>query len=597
MRSTDQWFNDRTQPERAESPSFIDPWLKADIRKPNNSPPQGYNGAWVHIVLPPTLGWKTPGLLIGRLYGSDISVYTDNTLLYRSARDFSLDRNMLLLALTPRSEPSDLYIRIASVNRAGLNSPVSIGPFEQLSQRPIIGELPSLLLGCSIALLAIIMLLISGYLNVQRRKAWVTLGITAFATSMMIITDSTLLYVYFEPIGRLLQFLFDLSMLIVFPALHLYVSTIFEGRMAFFRKFGRWFTGYSVFCFFVLILYNLIGEPFFFYYKLFTFIILAPVLLVHLILVIGHSIMQSIRGNKNSIILAMGLLALAIMFVADFYSIYTNESQPIPYLWKIGVALLIVVLVVVLARRISADHKQLVAYSQELELFNRQLQRTEKLQFISEIAASIAHEVRNPLQVTRGFLQFISGKSDETSKSHFSIAISELDRASMIITDFLTFAKPELDSSIVELDIQQEVAVIETIMSPLAAMHGTVLQVQSADKLYVLGNPSKFKQAFMNMVKNSIEAIHAQEDGMVDISAYEENGMVVIRIADNGEGMDAEQIAKLGQPYYSTKAKGTGLGLMVTFRIIEVMKGTVELRSEKGRGTEALIRFPLVVKS
>ncbi|WP_164779595.1 sensor histidine kinase [Paenibacillus kobensis] len=592
-----QWFNDKTQPERFETPSLSEPWLKANLRKPSNRIPDGYNGVWIHVAIPPILGLQSPGMLINRLYGTGISVYHEGDLLYRSDRDFSFDRYMLLLPLTLRSEPTDLYIRITSLDRAGLNSSVRIGNFDELSRANIIQELPSLLLGCSIAFMALIMLLISGYLNIQQRKAWISLSLLALAASIMIVTFSTFPFMYFKAYGKLLQFLFDLSMLVVFPALHSYAATIFEGKLTVYRKFGHWFIVYCVFCFFILLTYNLAGASFFVYYKLFTFTLLAPLLLVHLALVLGHSVAQSIRGNKNSLILALGFLGFTIMFAADICIIYTDESQPLPYLWKFGIVLLLVAFVIALARRISADHRRIIAYAQELEQFNRQLQRTEKLKFISEIAASIAHEVRNPLQVTRGFLQFISGKSDERSQSHFSIAIDELDRASMIITDFLTFAKPELDTSITELDIQQEMAVIETIMSPLAAMHGTVLQVQSSGGLYVLGNPSKFKQAFMNVVKNSIESIHKKEDGLVSICACEENGMAVIRITDNGEGMSGEQIARLGEPYYSTKETGTGLGLMVTFRIIEVMQGTLEFRSEKGQGTEAVVRFPLVHQS
>ncbi|WP_127531810.1 sensor histidine kinase [Paenibacillus kobensis] len=591
-----QWFNEQMQPERLTSPSITEPWLEANTHAPANQIPKGYTGAWIHIAVPPTAGWPLPGLLIGRLYGADITVYNDGNLLYRSTREFSFERGTLLLELQPKSTASDLYIRINSMERAGLNSSVRIGGYEHLSHSRVAQAIPNLVLGCSIAFMALIMLLISGYLNVRQRKPWVLLGLFALSASFLILTNYTLPYVYSTAYGRLLLFLYDLSMLTVFPAFHMYAATIFEGKLTFYRTFGRWFTAYCLFGLLVLVAYNLAGDPLFVYYKLFTLTLLLPLLLIHLGLVFSHSVIQSVRGHKNSIILASGFLAFTVMFAADLYRFYTDESQPMPFLWQIGVVLLVISLVIVLARRISADHKQLVTYSQELEQFNRQLQRTEKLKFISEIAASIVHEVRNPLQVTRGFLQFISGKSDEASKSHFSIAIEELDRASVIITDFLTFAKPELDSSIAELDIQQEMAAIKTIMNPLAVMNGTVLQLHAADKLYVLGNTSKFKQAFMNMIKNSIEAIHTKEDGMVTISAYEENGMAVIRIRDNGEGMSKEQIARLGEPYYSTKAAGTGLGLMVTFRIIEMMKGTLEFRSEQGQGTEALVRYPLVHK-
>lgn len=583
-----QWFADSNKSERP--PSLTGPWITADISEPETSIPKGYDGAWVHVAVPPTADWQTPGLLISQLYGLDISVYEDGGLLYRSSRDFSFDRNMLLLALAPKTEPSDLYIRIESMDRAGPSSAVRIGDFYELSETFIREELPSVLLGASIAFMGLLMLLVSGYLNVQQRRAWVSLSLIALTASVMIVTYSTLPFIYFEEFGKGLQFAFDLSMLTVFPALHFYVASVFEGKLAFFKRFGRWFAGYSVLGFLVLILNEMIGDAFFFYYKLFTFWLLAPLILVHLLLVLGHSVVQSVRGNRNSTIMGLGFLALALTGVADLLKIFASETMPLIYLWKFGIVLLIVSLIVVLARKISADHRRLLSYSKELELFNHQLQRAEKMKIISDLAASIAHEVRNPLQVTRGFLQLIAGRSDEASKPHFEMAINELDRASGIITDFLTFAKPEMDT-VVALDIQQELGKIESIISPLAAYHGTVLEVRIPDRLYVLGNPTKFKQAFMNMIKNSIESI--QSNGIVKIEAHAENGMAVIRIADNGEGMDEDQIAKLGEPYYSTKTKGTGLGLMVTFRIIEVMKGTLEFRSEKGKGTEALIRFPL----
>lgn len=586
-----QWFNDEKQP--SESPSTTEPWIKASTHLPTISIPKGYNGVWIHFVIPQTTKWKSPGLLIEQMYGLDISVYEETRLLYRSTRDFNFVRNMLLVDLIENSNSSNIYIRISSLDRAGISSPIQLGEYNDLSQSFVVHELPSLMLGSSVAFIALIMLLISGYLNSQQRRAWVALSLIALATSMMIITYSTLPYVYFKQYGKLLLFLFDSSMLIVFPALHLYAASIFQGKLIFYRKFGRWFAGYSTFCFLILILNEFLGESFYFFYKLFTFYLLAPMLLIHLVLVLSQSVIQSVRGNKNSLILALGFLVFAIMFVFDLLRIMVSDSTQMPYLWKFGVVLLIVSLIIVLARRISADYKKLVSYTKELELFNGRLQREEKLKFISELAASIAHEVRNPLQVTRGFLQLISSKSEAATRPHFSMAIDELDRASTIITDFLTFAKPELDNNVTVMDMQHELMAIVTIISPMAALSGASLQVDLPNKFYVKGNPSKFKQAVLNMVKNSIEAIEARENGIVRISMHEERGKAVIRISDNGEGMEEDQIAKLGEPYYSTKTKGTGLGLMVTFRIIEVMEGTLQFRSEKGKGTEALIRFPI----
>ncbi|MBD3921920.1 ATP-binding protein [Paenibacillus sp. PR3] len=587
-----QWFNDNVQ--SSDSPSTTEPWLKASIYQPLKDTPKDYNGVWVHFVIPPTSNWQTPGLLISLMYGNQIEIYQGNQLVYEFKRDSSFDRNMVLTTLMPNSEFSNIYIRISSLDRAGILSGVLVNDYNKLSKTYFIEELPSLMLGSSIAFVGLVMLLISGYLKAQQRKAWVSLSFIALATSVMIITFSTFPHVFFKEYGSLWQLLFDISMVIVFPALHSFAATVFEGKLTFYRKFGQWFTGYSVFCVLVSILNQYIGDQFYFLYKLFTFYLLAPMLLIHFVLVISQAIIQSIRGNKNSIILALGFLAFAMMFVMDLLRVFISNNLRLPYMWKFGVVLLVISLIIVLARRISADHRKLVLYSKELEMFNGRLQREEKLKFISELAASIAHEVRNPLQVTRGFLQLISNKSEDASKPHFSMAIDELDRAATIITDFLTFAKPELDNNVTIMDMQQELMAIVTIISPMAALSGASLQVDLPDKFYVQGNPSKFKQAILNMVKNSIEAIEARENGIVRISMREERGKAVIRISDNGEGMEKEQIEKLGEPYYSTKTKGTGLGLMVTFRIIEVMNGMLEFRSEKGKGTEALIRFPIV---
>jgi two-component system, sporulation sensor kinase B len=583
-----QWIT-AAEPKDQYPPSN-ETWHPRNISDPLTTIPVGAFGAWVHIVIPPTSHLLHPGLLIEQLYGLDITVYEDSRLVYRSTRDYDFERNILLIPVTAKPDSTDLYIHIDSKERAGLNSTVQIGEYNHLSNAFVRKELPNLLFGTSIAFLAFMMLICSGYLNRNQRNPWIALSMFALSTGTLIVTYSSFPYFYFIEYGHTLFFMFDTSMYVIFPALHYFVAQTFEGKYTFFAKFGRWLSGYYAFCFVIMIIYKLIGEPFYFYYKLFTFWILAPFILVQLLLIIILSILNAFRRNTNSIILSTGILLLALSGVADLVLFYLNDGKYLLSLWKWGIVMLIASLVMILSRRISADYLKLLSYSKELELHNHQLQKTEKLKIISELAASIAHEVRNPMQVTRGFLQLLSSKSTEENNRHFSMAIDELDRASDIITDFLTFARPELDT-VVPMDLQQELNKIEVIMSPLVAINGGVLHVRVAENLNILGNPSKFKQAFINMIKNSIEAL--QIGGIIEIEACAEQNTVVIRISDNGEGMDEEHIAKLGEPYFSTKTKGTGLGLMVTFRIIEVMKGTLEFRSVKGKGTEAIVRFPL----
>ncbi len=265
------------------------------------------------------------------------------------------------------------------------------------------------------------------------------------------------------------------------------------------------------------------------------------------------------------------------------------------FFWKWGILSFVASLIIILARRILQNYEQVVKYSKQLEVFNNELQRSEKMEIISQLAASVAHEVRNPLQVTRGFLQLLREKTtSDKDKSFMVLAIDELDRASEIITDFLTFAKPQLEQTTL-LNVAEEIQKIEGILAPLATMQGGVIKVDLASDLYVRGNSSKLKQALINIIKNSIEAL--DKDGIIHIRAYmDDSGHVVICIKDNGEGMHEADLKRLGEPYYSKKTKGTGLGLMVTFRIIEVMQGRVEFISNKGVGTEAIIHIPSVNK-
>ncbi|GMK46496.1 hypothetical protein PghCCS26_36250 [Paenibacillus glycanilyticus] len=276
--------------------------------------------------------------------------------------------------------------------------------------------------------------------------------------------------------------------------------------------------------------------------------------------------------------------------VADIIQYYSHSRNYEFTYWKWGIVCFVFTLVVMLGRQIVLSFEKVVTYSRQLEIYNNELQRSEKLDMISQLAASVAHEVRNPLQVTRGFLQLLEEKSGSNKeKNYMLLAINELDRASEIITDFLTFAKPQLEHVSV-LNIANEFKHIGTILIPLANMQGGQIRLNIPDHLQIHGNSSKFKQAFINMIKNSIEAL--KNEGRIEISGHMEGNRVVICIKDNGEGMTEAELVKLGEPYYSNKSKGTGLGLMVTFSIIEVMQGDIVFKSTKGIGTEVMVTFP-----
>ncbi|UAL48366.1 sporulation kinase [Sutcliffiella horikoshii] len=221
-----------------------------------------------------------------------------------------------------------------------------------------------------------------------------------------------------------------------------------------------------------------------------------------------------------------------------------------------------------------------------------ELQRSEKLKVVSELAASVAHEVRNPMTSTRGFLQLMSqdGNLNSSQKRYIDISIEELDRAQSIIQDYLSLAKPN-KQGMDRINVSKELEHVVQLMSTYTTLNNTSIRHEIEDELYIKANKDEMKQVLINLIKNAIEAI--DKDGMVTVKASSSRGMVLIEIMDDGVGMTPQQVERLGTPFYSTKDKGTGIGLTISFQIIELLQGKIEVTSEVGKGSIFTIKLPM----
>ncbi|MBB6284256.1 ATP-binding protein [Geobacillus subterraneus] len=223
---------------------------------------------------------------------------------------------------------------------------------------------------------------------------------------------------------------------------------------------------------------------------------------------------------------------------------------------------------------------------------HKRIIRAEKMEAVTHLAASISHEIRNPLTAARGFIQLIEEQplTADKRRQYARIAMEELDRAEAIITDYLTFAKPAPETP-EKLNVKLEIERVVDIIRPLANMNCVDMKTTLAP-FSVIGEREKFRQCLLNVMKNAIEAM--PNGGTLQIYVSIDNGRVLIRIADTGVGMTKEQLERLGEPYFTTKGiKGTGLGMMVVYRIIESMNGTIRIESEIHKGTTVSIYLPL----
>ncbi|RSK45435.1 sensor histidine kinase, partial [Bacillus canaveralius] len=225
--------------------------------------------------------------------------------------------------------------------------------------------------------------------------------------------------------------------------------------------------------------------------------------------------------------------------------------------------------------------------------FQQELQRAEKMNAIGQLAASVAHEIRNPMTVVKGFLQIFLAKesmSDE-ERMYIKLMIEEMNRAETIINDYLSLAKPDL-KQIEQVDGAELASKVVDLMNSYAMMSKNIdMAIHISEPIMVRGNKSELNQVLINILKNGIEAM--KEGGKLTLTLKEEGDYGVFIISDTGIGMSEEALKRLGTAFYSLKEKGTGIGLMVCYQIIERMKGKIEVESKEGEGTTFRIYVPL----
>ncbi|WP_046178818.1 sensor histidine kinase [Domibacillus tundrae] len=224
---------------------------------------------------------------------------------------------------------------------------------------------------------------------------------------------------------------------------------------------------------------------------------------------------------------------------------------------------------------------------------SKEINKLEKLKTVSALAASISHEVRNPLTVTKGFLQLLRepGLTDQDKNGYVETALEALENAETIITDYLTFAKPSLENIRI-LDIHKKLTNIKNFTMPYAMMNNVEIEVSLEENIYIVGEKEKVHQCLINVVKNGIEAM--PQGGKLKIGLKRSGDDAMITIADTGIGMNEEQLERLGNPFFTTKDIGTGLGTMVVYSVVKSLGGEINVDSELGNGTCFTIFLPAV---
>jgi len=203
----------------------------------------------------------------------------------------------------------------------------------------------------------------------------------------------------------------------------------------------------------------------------------------------------------------------------------------------------------------------------------------------------ITHEIKNPIAVCKGYLDMFDVNNVEHSKKYIPILKSEIDRLLLLLQDFLSINRINIDKDIIDINL-----LLEEMMKrffPIFRSKNIKADFSiDEDEFYILADYNRLEQVLINLIKNSMEAIPKDRNGI--ISVYMKKGInnIKIYIKDNGDGISKENLEKLKSPFFTTKTRGTGLGVYLCNEIIEAHGGNIRYFSKENKGTKVVITLP-----
>lgn len=225
----------------------------------------------------------------------------------------------------------------------------------------------------------------------------------------------------------------------------------------------------------------------------------------------------------------------------------------------------------------------------ERKLTDEHIRKTDKLSIVGELAASVGHEIRNPLTSIKGFVQLLQ-ENEHENQFYYEIMSKELDRIDHIVGELLLLAKPQkIHFSL--YDLREIMNDIVCLLETQANMNNVILHFNRREELIIACQKNQLKQVFLNILKNALEASEPQ--GNVWIKLEEDREKILVTIKDEGCGIPKLFMEKIGEPFYSSKEKGTGLGLTVSHKIIQQHEGQINITSKEGVGTKVEIQLPI----
>ena len=223
----------------------------------------------------------------------------------------------------------------------------------------------------------------------------------------------------------------------------------------------------------------------------------------------------------------------------------------------------------------------------------KQVQQMEKLSVVGELAAGIAHEIRNPLTSLKGFAKIVKESvTDQKLIPYLDIMLDEMDRINQIVNEFMFIAKPNENVHFQYANFSKLLNDCIHFMEPQANLKSIRIEFDDKKEIILNCDRNQMKQVLINLLQNAIEAT-GDTGNFINVTLEEvSEESIMVTISDHGCGIPESRQKRLFEPFYSTKEKGTGLGLLTCKRIIDLHQGSIDIESQLGEGTTIRILLP-----
>lgn len=274
------------------------------------------------------------------------------------------------------------------------------------------------------------------------------------------------------------------------------------------------------------------------------------------------------------------LIYIAVVLVTEYYGEFTY------------IVLLQIIYTVVLIGLISYFVINWIKKSDEIMKYHMTIKELEQDKQIRSSLFKISHEIKNPIAVCKGYLEMFDINNENHSKKYIPILKEEVNRVLILLQDFLSITKIKIEEDIVDINMVVE-DTLDNFIPILSEKNISLKSNIPVESIYILGDYNRLQQAFINIIKNSIEALSERVDGVIIVDVIIDKNNVVVTFKDNGEGMSKEMLENIFEPFITGKKYGTGLGVSLLKEIITAHRGKVKYESKLGEGTTAIITLPI----